>query len=763
MMKRFSALLLLFTLLLPQALYAQRAGVGSPAGVNYDDGRIDAGQLTGLVSRANGGLGIYLADPNVDRILFWDDSAGTYAYLTAGSGLSITGTTLSATGSGGTITTTGSPASGDLTVFSGATSITTGAVTGTGSTFVKQTSPALITPSWSGLASGASLSLSTPMPVASGGTAAATGGEALRNLGAQPREQIVGTRTSLPGANAYSATTQQGNSFFTKHNLPYGGRDIRLVYMGVTTATGGIETASAPIGGLYTSAAIPVAAGSAYSVGDIINPTVASHQIAPTLVVLSAPSGVPQELGVVDPGLFNSCPTTPLATTSPQSGDDVLTVSITCTPIAYGMRVGFAPVFATQSAYSFSSTDGVVPVTKGANYNGLNEIIYVPSGDFVVSDPINTKQLAAGASIGIREDSNGGGLPRTRAGDSSAEVDRGNNFTYWDANTAQGGTYTGTGSSFFVPSLIVGILDTPQPSFVLAGDSLMFGAVSTTAGGTSNDTVDANNNMGWAEKALGIQVAWGNFSTSGDTSATWLGNTGGHDLTWKVIEKYPPSHILDDLSVNDLSGGLAYATFSARKIALWSKFKRIGVKHIWATTLTPYNSTSPFQLSVLPTVSAGGTGCANSSTFTGTITGGTCSVQPTVSLTSNGSGVVTTVNSITDIGVCTVKPTSPSAVTASTCSGTTLVTVMGKCQDVANQVIGSGNTAIQAYNADLLAGTYSAYVDRVINIAANVESSAASGKWAAGLSNDCVHLSVTATNTVAAAHTADFAGIVLSQ
>ncbi|HEY7117525.1 MAG TPA: hypothetical protein VH475_13135 [Tepidisphaeraceae bacterium] len=35
-----------------------------------------------------------LADPNADRILFWDDSAGAYAYLTAGAGLGISGTTL---------------------------------------------------------------------------------------------------------------------------------------------------------------------------------------------------------------------------------------------------------------------------------------------------------------------------------------------------------------------------------------------------------------------------------------------------------------------------------------------------------------------------------------------------------------------------------------------------------------------------------------------------------------------------------------------
>jgi hypothetical protein len=40
-----------------------------------------------------------LVDPNADRILFWDDSAGAYAYLTPGTGLTITGTTIDASGS----------------------------------------------------------------------------------------------------------------------------------------------------------------------------------------------------------------------------------------------------------------------------------------------------------------------------------------------------------------------------------------------------------------------------------------------------------------------------------------------------------------------------------------------------------------------------------------------------------------------------------------------------------------------------------------
>lgn len=45
------------------------------------------------------------ADPNADRILFWDDSAGATAYLEVGTGLSISGTTISNTVTGATVTT----------------------------------------------------------------------------------------------------------------------------------------------------------------------------------------------------------------------------------------------------------------------------------------------------------------------------------------------------------------------------------------------------------------------------------------------------------------------------------------------------------------------------------------------------------------------------------------------------------------------------------------------------------------------------------
>jgi len=56
--------------------------------------------------------------------------AGDFEEVTLGSGLTMTGTTLSAAGSGGTVTTSGSPASGNLTKFSGASAITNGDLSG---------------------------------------------------------------------------------------------------------------------------------------------------------------------------------------------------------------------------------------------------------------------------------------------------------------------------------------------------------------------------------------------------------------------------------------------------------------------------------------------------------------------------------------------------------------------------------------------------------------------------------------------------------
>lgn len=66
-------------------------------GITVTNGNGVSGNPTVALSH----LGIQsLTDPNADRIAFWDDSAASMAWLTAGSGLTISGTTIAATATG---------------------------------------------------------------------------------------------------------------------------------------------------------------------------------------------------------------------------------------------------------------------------------------------------------------------------------------------------------------------------------------------------------------------------------------------------------------------------------------------------------------------------------------------------------------------------------------------------------------------------------------------------------------------------------------
>jgi len=71
-------------------------------GISLSSTTFSVGAGTGLTQNTGGlalsHLGLEsLADPNADRVAFWDDSAGAFQWLTMGSNLAISGTTLNAT------------------------------------------------------------------------------------------------------------------------------------------------------------------------------------------------------------------------------------------------------------------------------------------------------------------------------------------------------------------------------------------------------------------------------------------------------------------------------------------------------------------------------------------------------------------------------------------------------------------------------------------------------------------------------------------
>jgi hypothetical protein len=73
----------------------------------------DLTAIAALTTAAAGRSALTLADPNADRIFFWDDSAGTAEWLTLGTNLSITGTTINAAGGSAVL---GDADYGDITV-----------------------------------------------------------------------------------------------------------------------------------------------------------------------------------------------------------------------------------------------------------------------------------------------------------------------------------------------------------------------------------------------------------------------------------------------------------------------------------------------------------------------------------------------------------------------------------------------------------------------------------------------------------------------
>lgn len=81
-------------------------GGGASAGTvtSVDLTAPDIFTVSGNPITTSGTLDFTPTDPGADRIVFWDDSAGKWVYLTAGSGLSITGTTITATSGSGTVT-----------------------------------------------------------------------------------------------------------------------------------------------------------------------------------------------------------------------------------------------------------------------------------------------------------------------------------------------------------------------------------------------------------------------------------------------------------------------------------------------------------------------------------------------------------------------------------------------------------------------------------------------------------------------------------
>jgi hypothetical protein len=150
--------------------------------------------VTGQLPLASGGTGASLVDPNADRIFFWDDSAGATTFLTVGSGLQISDTTLSSTDAGGTVT--------SVAVSGGTTGLTTsgGPVTTSGT-----------------------ITLAGTLAIANGGTNATTAAAAATNLGlgtaSDVRFDSFGVGTNASGTTGEIRATNNVTAYYSDDRL----------------------------------------------------------------------------------------------------------------------------------------------------------------------------------------------------------------------------------------------------------------------------------------------------------------------------------------------------------------------------------------------------------------------------------------------------------------------------------------------------------------------------------------------------------------
>lgn len=211
---------------------------GTSSGTNTGDVTLSA-SVTDVLSLS--GQELVADDPGADRLLFWDDSAGKITHLTLGANLSITGTTIDASvtgGGGGTVTSVGLSLPAIFTV-SGSPVTTSGTLTGD---FVAQSANLVLAGPTNGAAAAPTFrSLvaadlpNTSVPAASYGSASQVAGF---TVDAQGRLTAASNVTISIAATAISDSTATGRSVLTAADAAAGRSALSAAASGAIGSSG---------------------------------------------------------------------------------------------------------------------------------------------------------------------------------------------------------------------------------------------------------------------------------------------------------------------------------------------------------------------------------------------------------------------------------------------------------------------------------------------------------------------------------------------
>ena len=330
---------------------------------------------------------------------------------------------------------------------------------------------------------------------------------------------------------------------------------------------------NAGVTGAYavTGAAVS-AAGSGYTVGDVLTFSTGTGDLAPAVLIITRlnASGAVAQVRIADPGGY----ATPLADgTAPlsavkrgggNSAGSAATFNFGWGEYALAANIGFEPT-ANQSG---SNAASIIKAGIGLHYDGLSPLttLLVPDAGYVVTDPIRVP-LPRGSLVAERVSTIGAppGVQRSTMG-----VDY-----FASANTARTspGAFTGTlaagTGTATMGTITLGRPSAPAPWFCIVGDSIDFGIIG--GGGTIPDAGDSMQNSGWIERGLQNAGGYGllSLTRSGDALGSWYLTQNRRFMRLGMLSKlseivnFGSCVFVAGLCVNDVTAGTTSANIQA--------------------------------------------------------------------------------------------------------------------------------------------------------------------------------------------------------